>query len=210
MRGLSRKTRAVRPIEPVVDVGRTELLGVSEAGVELPYIPPYSPSLVLGFLMPGMAALTVGGIIEGNLYYLTVGALGLVYSLLVGGAYFRRRSVRPRLVLTASGVVFEQPVTSMGVRWGDVKSLRLYEQYRALHLGIDAPRRAVVRHHGSSVLHFVTRAMSGAAIAVPTVGFVADPERLLLALGDYAEDPSPLRDPERERAASSSRLAAPA
>jgi hypothetical protein len=109
-------------------------------------------------------------------------------------------------VLTATGIGFEHPVSSMGVRWQDVEELSLFTQNDVVNIGVDAPRELVVQRTGSRLLSRTNRMLSGTALAIPTMALGADPDRLFAALEQYLEDPSPLRDPQREREALLGRL----
>jgi len=202
-----RANRRRGPIEPVLDVGRTELLGVSEPGVELVVKPPVNPVVSFVVVLVLAVGLIAIGASEGAIVALILGVVTFALFVYMAGAYVRRRGVRARVVLTATGFVFEHPVSSLGVRWGDVDGLTLFTQNHVLHLGVDAPKEAVIQRDGSTALTGMGRALSGTAIAVPALGLPADPEHLLAALGDYAGDPSPLRDPERERSRLAARLA---
>lgn len=195
---------------PELEVARTDLLGVSEAGLAIRVRPPVSTALSFGFLLALSAGLTVLGIRDGDVVYTVLGVGSGVLWLYAGAAFVRRRSTRSRVLLTASGFVFEHPVSSLGVRWADVEGLSLFTQGKHEFVGIDAPQEAVVQRTGSRVLMRLNRAVSGAAISVPALGLAADPERLLDALDAYIEDPTPLRDPERERPALLARLDATA
>ncbi|HEX8105492.1 MAG TPA: hypothetical protein VF533_22950 [Solirubrobacteraceae bacterium] len=196
------------PAEPVVEIGRTDILGLSEPGLVVPARSPLRP--VVGFAF--MLAVSVGvlwlGVVGSNPFYLVVGVVSVVLFGVAGAGHLRRRRVPPRVVLTASGFVYEHPVSSLGVRWQAIEGVTIFSLNNVVYLGIEAPQEALVQRTGSRALMVLNRKLSGAAISVPALGLGAEVDRLLIAVDDYIADPAPLRDPERERAALAARLRA--
>ena len=190
-----------------VMVGRTDLLGISEAGVEIPIRTPMGAAAAFGIMFAGGAGFVAFGVIDGIWILTGIGILLLLLFAYSAVAYLRRRSVALRLVLTPTGVVYEQPMGSVGVRWADVQGVALVHVSGVPHVGVEAPGEAVVQRDGSKRLMATNRLMSTAAIAVPASGLPGEPEVLLDALAEYSRDPGRLREPERERAALAARLA---
>ena len=193
-----RFTREQPVPDPVVVVDRTDLLGISEAALELPLVPRasamavFAVMLLLGLILSGI------GVVSGEAAALFWGGLLTVLALYLTVAQMRSRGTRQRVVLTQSGVGFEHPVSSMAVRWADIEGIGLYVHNDVVNIGIEAQPQAVVQRTGSRMLAKLSRGLSGAALSIPMPGLQADPDRLLEALNAYASDPPPLRDPHRE------------
>lgn len=194
-------------LDELVMVGRTDLLGVPEEGLEIPIRTRIGTAGTLAIVFLVGAALVAFGVVDDFMIVTVIGIGTLLAFAYMAVTALRTRSVRLRLVLTPTGIVYEHPLGSVGVRWSDVQGVGEVEIQDIDHLGIGAPGEAVVQRGGSKRLLATNRALSGAAISVPFSNLPGDRRTLIAEIADYARDPSPLREPERERAALAARLA---
>ena len=192
--------------EPEVNVARTDLLGLSEPALELPMDKPVPRAAAFAIAICLGLVLVAFGIVDGSIVPIALGALVLGRS--ATSAWWpcaaargpSGSSSRPPASGTSTLSARSASAGTTSTGWA------LYETDDVPTIGIQAPPEAVVQRTGSRRMTEVGRMLTGAGISIPMITIDADPERLADAISAYADDPSPLRDPQRERDALVARL----
>jgi hypothetical protein len=208
---MGRMNRAVTgvPREPehvTLRETRTDLVGHSEPALALPMATPARAVAVTGAFGVVMVATLAAGLLSGNWALVAIGGLASLASLWALWLGLRGRRETPAVLLTSSGLAIDRPADRVGVRWEDIDTISSFTRNNLPMIGVEAPADAVMRTGGSRLLARLNRAMSGNEFEFPALSTGAEPDALLDALANYMDDPSPLRDPARERAELTARL----